>query len=230
MGVTPQTGSEGSLAMAIRDLRSVGGTLTDLHRVLEGWCDLQSKYAEIIRVPAYDESEMANTSLLISAANAIHGWTGLAEVCVKRQDRRNSTARRRGLSDAYISNEDCGYFIELKQAWMSMKGNETEISSGRYSRRLKEAKAQIAEIYVEDDIAIWEEAYLFGAYLVPIYSSQKGKIKRKALFNNLVQHCESKKFDAFAVFSPALKQREFTRDEHHSCRPVVALALKKYEP
>ena len=219
-----------SLAMAIRDLRFVGGTLTDLHRVLEGWCDLQSKYTEIKSEPAYDQSEIASTSLLISAANAIHGWTGLAEVCVKRQDPRNSTARRSGLSDAYISNEDCGYIFELKQAWMPMKGNEIEISSGRYSSKLKEAKAQIAEIHVEDEIAIGEEgAYLFGVYLMPTYNSPKGKIKRKALFNNLVQHC-GYNFDAFAVFSPALKQKECTRGEHHSCRTIVALALKKYIP
>ena len=218
--------------MAIRDLRYVGGTLTDLHRVLEGWCDSQSKYAEIISAPAYDESEMANTSLLISAANAIHGWTGLAEVCVKRQHLGNSAVTKPGLSDAYISNEDCGYIIELKQAWMPMKGNETEISKRRYSRKLKEAKEQIDQLSSADSIASWEEdPYLFGVYgvyLVPTYNSPKGKIKRKALFNNLVQHCGSN-FDAFAVFSPALKQKEYTRDEHRSCRSIVALGLKKYE-
>ena len=78
--------------MAKSELRSVGGTLTDLHRVLERWCDLQSKYVQIEGDLAYDHTEAANTSLLVSAANAIHGWTGLAEL---RTPKRNAKSAKK---------------------------------------------------------------------------------------------------------------------------------------
>ena len=214
--------------MARSELRSVGGTLTDLHRVLEGWCDLQSKYSQIDFEPAYDHTEAANTSFLVSAANAIHGWTGVAESCVPWKLDAEGSKKHRGRLDAYIAIEDHGYVIELKQVWMTGK-DETEIPSHNYSRKLSRAEKQIKELDFKGSDFGNDCTFLFGTYLVPDYDPAKYKLKRKVLFRKFVQHYESI-FDAFAVFSSALTNKEATREHDYKQkwrRPIVALGLNE---
>ena len=202
--------------MARSELRSVGGTLTNLHRVLEGWCDLQSKYAQIVSKPAYYDTELANTSLLVSAANAIHGWTGIAEMSVVKRD-LGKGVKGFGQADAYISyglssdwSDFREYVIELKQVFMQRSNIEPEISNNGYRDKLRKAEEAVKAIKFKNNVFDKKCTYLFGAYLVPSYDPRKHKIKRKALFKNLEQHCKSN-FDAFAVFSPALEKSEVKR-------------------
>ena len=213
--------------MAKSELRSVGGTLTDLHRVLEGWCDLQSKYAQIEREPAYDHSEAANTSLLISAANAIHGWTGIAEMRIPKRNAENAKTKN-GLLDAYIRNEEYKYVIELKQVWMKGKDIETEIRNKEYKYPLDEAEKDVRELKFKKGHFAYDCKFLHGVFLVINHDPTKVTRKKKSLFEELVQHCNSN-FDAFAIFSPALKNRKLTRhkNNHDWYRPIVALALNE---
>ena len=197
--------------MAGCELRSVGGTLTNLHRVLEGWCDLQSKYAQNVGEPAYYGTELANTSLLVSAANAIHGWTGVAEMTVKKRA-LDEGVKGNGRADAYISyalasdwSDWREYLIELKQVWMQGGNIEPKISKNGYRDKLRKAEEAVKAIKSTNNFDK-KCTYLFGAYLVPTYDPTKHEIKRKALFKKLERHCKSN-FDAFAMFSPDLKKK-----------------------
>ena len=221
--------------MARGELRSVGGRLTNLHRVLEGWCDLQSNYAQIVGEPAYYLTELANTSLLVSAANAIHGWTGIAEMPVEKRD-PDKSVKGVGQADAYISyalasdwSDWREYVIELKQVWMRGGTIEPKISNNGYRNKLRKAEEAVKAIKFKDNVFGKKCTYLFGAYLVPTYDPTKHKIKRKALFKKLEQHCKSN-FDAFAVFSPDLKKSEVRgREENKKSRlPIVAFVLNEH--
>ena len=214
--------------MAKSELRSMGGMLTDLHRVLEGWCDLQSKYAQIEDEPAYDHTEAANTSLLVSAANAIDGWTGIAELRIPKRDAESSKTKN-GRLDAYIANEEYGYVIEFKQVWMTGKDFKTEVRNKRYKDLLSKAKRDVRELKFKKGIFDYDACkFLHGAFFVISHDPAKVKRKKKALFDDLVQHCDSK-FDAFAVFSPALKKEDLIRHigKNKWYRPIVALGLKE---
>ena len=230
--------------MAGCELRSVGGTLTNWHRVLEGWCDLQSQFAQTFREPAYYSTELANTSLLVSAANSIHGWTGVAEWKVEKRD-LDEGVNGVGWADAYISyglasdwSDWRDYVIELKQVWMQGGNIEPKISKNGYRDKLRKAEEAVKAIKSTNNFKK-KCTYLFGAYLVPTYDPTSHEIKRKALFKKLERHCKSN-FDAFAVFSPDLKKSEITikgkSKKHNGVKrswqrrlPVVALVLNKHE-
>jgi len=217
--------------MAEKELRHVGGSLAGFRRVLEGWCDLQAKYAAIEEEPAYDNSEAANTSLLVASANAIYGWTSLAESWVEKKkfkdvDDVDSSTTGPGLLDAYFATEDLGYVVELKQAWISLMRDDA-IREKSYSALLSEANAQITQLDFKDSFPRKYFTGMYGAFLVPIYDPKKRKPKRRKLFENMVKHCETN-FDAFAVFAPALSRWNCTssmKDGHKSCHRLVALVL-----
>ncbi len=218
--------------MARTELRKVGGAHKELHRVLHAWCDLQSKYAAIEGEPAYDNSEAANTSLLVAAANNLYGWTAISELWIERAAKNRSEAQenelklRRGLLDAYLATEEMGYLLELKQAWMrpSVSGENTFRYIG--ADPLVSARKQIRQLDYQGSFSKGQNfTSYYGSFLVPSYDRDVLPVSRKEAFSLMENFCHEN-FECYAILSPSLRNREFTREARNVFRPLVAIGLR----
>ena len=134
--------------------------------------------------------------------------------------------KKNGQLDAYIANEKWGYVIEFKQGWMTGKDFETEIRNKRYTNLLDSAKKDVRELnFKQSECDKNCCKFLYGVFLVINQDRMKVMKNRKMLFDDLVRHCNSN-FAAFAVFSPALKNKDLIR-HNKWYRPIVALGLNE---
>lgn len=208
--------------------------------LLRNWCELQDRYSKITGEPAYDNSELANTSLFVSAANSLENWTGLSEHWIARSAMPpvgNLRARptRRGLLDAYLedSKSDRGYCFEFKQGWL--KENATK-NGFRYwgANPFTAASKQLDCLNYQGSFLLEDGNFSFtGAYLVPEMDPSNGKTKcsRKNAFEKLIEFCSDKDYDHFAVYSPNLERVALTRGRAgaKTYRPAVAIALNAHQ-
>lgn len=218
--------------MPREELRIVGGAYDALHRVLHAWCDLQAKYAAIENEPAYDNSEAANTSLLIAAANSLYGWTGISEMWVERlpkgQHQKDATDTKlgRGLLDAYLATETAGHLLELKQAWMLPKLGKEDALKYEGVNPLIAAQQQLQQLDHQGSFSKGQEfTSYYGAFLVPSFDKTKTPMKRKKVFAAMNTFC-CDNFESYAIIAPNLKDRDLTRVGRGLYRPLVAIGLR----
>ena len=214
--------------MAKKDMRLVKANCSQsakLLPVLNAWCDLQEKYARMEEEPAYDHSELANTSLLVSAANSLEGWVGIAEHVVLRGRIENSRTSS-GHLDAYLDCRDKGYCFELKQSWLRIgKNPETGfvLDGGDH---LQDAKKQIEELRAGGVFYKEECDFCFGSYYVANIAESNELPSRSNALRWMADFCDEQGFGVYVVFSPGLGKKSLMRGPNGGhYRPCVAFGL-----
>lgn len=213
---------------------------SELKQLLTKWCELQSKYAKLEQEAAYDHSEAANSSLLVSAANSLENWCGIAEHWVERKPRKAAETTKqehkkanvsRGLLDVYISTNDRGYIIEMKQAWPApdARHKNNMVLTDKGAAKLRESRSQIEQMDFKKGLVRHNNiTALYGTYLVPYTTKDTFTFEREEIFEATIAYCDRKKFDVYAVFAPELEKEDLTVGKRKSYRPVVAMGLQQY--
>lgn len=197
--------------------------------ILAAWCELQIKFSVVEGEPAYDQSEAANTSLLVAAANLQPNWVGIAEYYVERE-LADSKHRGRGSLDAYLATENQGYLFEIKQQWMTTARNQGARLRYDGGNKLKKAEQQVRQLMHENGFAkdTVEFCSFFGGFLISAYEITEDQIHRRAAFEELVSFCREN-FQTYAAVSPGLKRSRLSRTNWNSYRPAAAIVLRRFD-
>ncbi len=193
---------------------------------------MHTKYARSEKETAYDYSENSNTSLLVSAANSLQNWTGLAEHVEDRNetDKNGKTKLKKGRFDAYLATENTGYLLELKHSWVRpQKGSSSNIEYWPQQDKIEKAREQIHSLHHKNSFAVQSNMKSFyGAFLVMSFKKKPGSPRRPDLFYAMEKFCKER-FDTYAIIAPALSDREMTVKQADRYRPIAAIALNKFQ-
>jgi len=147
---------------------------SELVPVFENWAKIQLDFFWSQNFYGFDQSEAGNSSLLVAAAHATAGWTGIAEIYADRKASGKGSKTSRGLCDVYLATYERGYSIENKIAWIAATANTELMFSKNSCAKIEMAKAQAVSLRNEangtDDS---EYSFGYGVFMVVEVPSSK---------------------------------------------------------